>query len=94
MMIQFSMMLILPLYFQTAAGLSPLQTEFSYASRRRNAWLVTAMVGGRLFDKIGFKPAFNGLSPFNNYLKFVHYLFQAEQARRLQPSYTQPLQLA
>jgi MFS transporter, DHA2 family, lincomycin resistance protein len=55
MMIQFSMMLILPLYFQTAAGLSPLQTGFLMLPGGVTLAL-TAMVGGRLFDKIGFKP--------------------------------------
>jgi DHA2 family lincomycin resistance protein-like MFS transporter len=55
MMIQFSMMLILPLYFQTAAGLSPLGTGFLMLPGGITLAL-TAMVGGRLFDKIGFKP--------------------------------------
>ncbi|RAS72586.1 DHA2 family efflux MFS transporter permease subunit [Priestia endophytica] len=55
MMIQFSMMLILPLYFQTAASLSPLQTGFLMLPGGITLAL-TAMIGGRLFDKIGFKP--------------------------------------
>jgi DHA2 family lincomycin resistance protein-like MFS transporter len=55
MMIQFSMMLILPLYFQTAAALSPLQTGFLMLPGGITLAL-TAMIGGRLFDKIGFKP--------------------------------------
>ncbi|RBN37030.1 MFS transporter, partial [Priestia megaterium] len=46
MMIQFSMMLILPLYFQTAAGLSPLQTGFLMLPGGVTLAL-TAMVGGR-----------------------------------------------
>ncbi|MDL2029715.1 DHA2 family efflux MFS transporter permease subunit [Bacillus subtilis] len=55
MMIQFSMMLILPLYFQTAAGLTPLETGFLMLPGGITLAL-TAMIGGRLFDKVGFKP--------------------------------------
>ncbi len=55
MMIQFSMMLILPLYFQTAAGLSPLETGILMLPGGITL-AFTAMIGGRLFDKIGFKP--------------------------------------
>lgn len=55
MMIQFSMMLILPLYFQTAAELSPLETGILMLPGGITL-AFTAMIGGRLFDKIGFKP--------------------------------------
>lgn len=55
MMVQFSMMLILPIYFQDGAGLSPLDTGVLMLPGGITLAL-TAMVGGRLFDKIGFKP--------------------------------------
>lgn len=55
MMLQFSMMLILPLYFQMALQLSPLDTGFLMLPGGL-VLAMTSLVAGRLFDKLGFKP--------------------------------------
>ncbi|MDA4896408.1 hypothetical protein PFZ55_57160, partial [Streptomyces sp. MS2A] len=55
MMLQFSMMLILPLYFQMALELSPLYTGILMLPGGL-VLAMTSLVAGRLFDKLGFKP--------------------------------------
>lgn len=55
MMLQFSMMLILPLYFQNVTGLSPLETGILMLPGGI-VLALTSLIAGRLFDKIGFKP--------------------------------------
>lgn len=55
MMTQFSMMMILPIYFQTATGMSPLETGLLMLPGGV-VLACTSLVAGRLFDKIGFKP--------------------------------------
>ncbi|WP_232696904.1 DHA2 family efflux MFS transporter permease subunit [Brevibacillus daliensis] len=55
MMILFAMMLILPLYFQMALNMSPMETGLLMLPGS----LILAFMGlvaGKLFDKIGFKP--------------------------------------
>ncbi|EJR44433.1 drug:H+ antiporter-2 (14 Spanner) (DHA2) family drug resistance MFS transporter [Bacillus cereus VD107] len=55
MMILFSMMLILPIYFQTALNMPPMETGLMMLP----GGLILALIGlvaGKLFDKIGFKP--------------------------------------
>lgn len=55
MTLQFSMMLIIPLYFQMAMGLSPLDTGLLMLP----GGIILAgssFISGRLFDSIGFKP--------------------------------------
>lgn len=55
MMLQFSMMLILPLYFQMALDLSPLSTGLLMLPGGL-VLACTSLVAGRLFDKLGFRP--------------------------------------
>ncbi|MBU8787286.1 MULTISPECIES: MDR family MFS transporter [Bacillus] len=55
MMLQFSMMLILPLYFQMALDLSPLSTGLLMLPGGL-VLALTSLVAGRLFDKLGFRP--------------------------------------
>ncbi|MBG9916766.1 multidrug MFS transporter [Bacillus sonorensis] len=55
MMLQFSMMLILPLYFQMALELSPLYTGLLMLPGGL-VLALTSLVAGRLFDKLGFRP--------------------------------------
>ncbi|QHZ46408.1 MDR family MFS transporter [Bacillus sp. NSP9.1] len=61
MMLQFSMMLILPLYFQMALQLSPMDTGLLMLPGGL-VLAMTSLVAGRLFDQLGFKPLlFTGL---------------------------------
>lgn len=55
MTLQFSMMLIIPLYFQIARGLSPLESGFIMLPGSV-VLALSSFVAGNLFDKIGFKP--------------------------------------
>ncbi|HLR61963.1 MAG TPA: DHA2 family efflux MFS transporter permease subunit [Lentibacillus sp.] len=55
MMLQFSMMLILPVYFQTVADLSAFETGILMLPGGI-VLAITTMAAGQLFDKIGHKP--------------------------------------